>query len=442
MTIFESTNNIIMKPSIKNILSVILLCMITGNADAQQTTGFIKAINGHFFINNKQYNFIGTNFWYGGMLGSKGEGGDRIRLLKELDLMKATGINNLRVLVGADGLDNIASKVQPALQPKAGVYNDSVFDGLDFLLSEMGKRNMYAVLYINNSWEWSGGFTQYLEWTGDYGKKILNSDGWDAYCKYVANFIHSAKAMQLFNNDVKHIITRTNRYTGKAYKNDPAIMSWQICNEPRPFSNDNKALMAEWLKKVAAYIKSLDHNHMVSTGSEGEMGCENDIHLWEDIHSSPNIDYYTIHIWPYNWSWIDKTNMEATIVSAEEKVFRYLDEHLAIAQKHNKPLVIEEFGIPRDGFSFSHNSTTKNRDYVFEKILDTMVINIKHKTVLAGCNFWAWSGTGRATNGHTFWQKGDQYLGDPAQEEQGLNSVFDTDNTMKIIKQYADKIGK
>ena len=125
MTIFESTNNIIMKPSIKNILSVILLCMITGNADAQQTTGFIKAINGHFFINNKQYNFIGTNFWYGGMLGSKGEGGDRIRLLKELDLMKATGINNLRVLVGADGLDNIASKVQPALQPKAGVYNEA-----------------------------------------------------------------------------------------------------------------------------------------------------------------------------------------------------------------------------------------------------------------------------------------------------------------------------
>lgn len=47
--------------------------------------------------------FVGTNFWYGAILGSEGEGGNRERLHKELDFLKSIGINNLRVLVGADG---------------------------------------------------------------------------------------------------------------------------------------------------------------------------------------------------------------------------------------------------------------------------------------------------------------------------------------------------
>ena len=31
----------------------------------------------------------------------------------------------------------------------------------------------------------------------------------------------------------------------------------------------------------------------------------------------------------------------------------YIDEHLAVCCRIRKPLVIEEFGYPRDGFSFS-----------------------------------------------------------------------------------------
>ena len=411
-------------------------------ANSQQTNSFVKVSNGHFYINNKQYHYIGTNFWYGAMLGSKGAGGDRRRLIKELDLMKASGIDNLRVLVGADGEDNQTSKVQPALQTKPGVYNDSIFDGLDYLLAELGKRNMYAILFVNDTWEWSGGYIQYVEWTGDYGKKVLPSDGWENFCKYAGNFLQSEKAKQMFHKHLAHVINRTNRYTGKKYQDDKAIMAWQIGNEPRALSNDNKPLLAKWLKAEAAFIKSQDANHLVCTGSEGSMGCEGDMELWKEIHSSRDIDYVTIHIWPFNWNWIDKKDLNGSIVSAADKMHEYLKNHLDIAQKINKPLVIEEFGIPRDGFSFSPEATTKNRDYVYQRLLETFLKNIKDNTVLSGCNFWAWGGTGRATNGHTFWQKGDQYLGDPAQEEQGLNSTFDTDNTMKIIREYNKKIGE
>ena len=50
----------------------------------------------------------------------------------------------------------------------------------------------------------------------------------------------------------------------------------------------------------------------------------------------------------------------------------------------------------------------------------------------AGCNFWAWGGEARPQ--HEQWQVGDPYMGDPAQEQQGLNSVFSTDETtLKLI---------
>ena len=103
-------------------------------------------------LNNQPYYFVGTNFWYGAILGSKGQGGDRERLIRELDFMNANGIDNLRILIGADGENGVPSKVEPTLQTAPGVYNDTIFDGLDFLLAEMGKRGMKAVLYFTNSW--------------------------------------------------------------------------------------------------------------------------------------------------------------------------------------------------------------------------------------------------------------------------------------------------
>jgi mannan endo-1,4-beta-mannosidase len=62
--------------------------------------------------------------------------------------------------------------------------------------------------------------------------------------------------------------------------------------------------------------------------------------------------------------------------------------------------------------------------------------NASSHTLFAGCNFWGWGGFANPSKEHIYWQKGDDYCGDPAQEEQGLNSVFASDkSTVKIIKE-------
>lgn len=417
------------------LLLTVLLFLLGACAPKPAEHSFIKVnADGQFVRDGKPYYFVGTNFWYGAILGSEGEGGNRERLHKELDFLKSIGINNLRVLVGADGENGIKTRVEPSLQVAPGVYNDTILAGLDYFMNELRERDMTAVLYLNNSWEWSGGYSVYLQWSGHGDAVVPAVDGWPAYMEYVKQFPQSDSAKALFANHVNYIVSRTNRYNQIKYVDDPTIMSWQIGNEPRAFSDENKEPFARWMADVAAQIKSLDPNHMVSSGSEGSWGCEMDMSLFEKIHADPNINYLNIHIWPYNWSWVKADSLKELLPRAKENTKKYIDDHMVIARKYSKPIVLEEFGFPRDGFSFSKEAPTTARDEYYRYVFDLIRQDRESGGLFAGCNFWAWGGFAGQNSGHVFWEKGDDYTGDPAQEQQGLNSVFATDSTIEIIK--------
>ncbi len=402
---------------------------------------FVKVQDGKFVRNGKPYYYVGTNFWYGAILGSEGQGGNRERLCKELDALKKTGIDNLRILVGSDGERGVTTKVEPTLQEAPGVYNDTILAGLDYLLMEMGKRDMVAVLYLNNSWEWSGGYGFYLEHAGEGKAPRPNEAGYSAYMNFVTKFASNQLAHQLFYDYVRFILSRTNRYTGKRYCDDPAIMSWQIGNEPRAFSKEQLPEFEKWLAEASALIRSLDANHLISIGSEGSWGCENDYDCYERICADKNIDYCNIHLWPYNWSWARKDHLIEDLGKACENTKDYIDRHLAICDRLQKPLVMEEFGYPRDGFSFSPKSTTKGRDGYYKYVFSLVADNAEQGGKFAGCNFWGWGGFAKPQ--HEQWQVGDDYTGDPAQEAQGLNSVFSTDkSTLKVVKKQVKRMSK
>lgn len=418
-------------------LVMLLLAFATLPMVAQ--AGFVKVKGGQFERDGKPYYYIGTNFWYGAILGSEGQGGDRYRLGRELDKIRRNGIDNLRVLVGSDGERGVRTKIEPTLQIAPGIYNDTILAGLDYLLKEMGKRHMVAVLYLNNSWEWSGGYSYYLEQAGAGKAPRPNNDGYPAFMSYVEKFASNNKAHKLFYDYVRFMLGRTNRYTGKKYVDDPTIMAWQIGNEPRAFSKEALPAFEKWLKEASALIRSIDKNHLISTGSEGIWGCENDYQAYETICANPNIDYITAHVWPLNWGWAHEKSLDTDLKASCDSTTGYVNKHIGISQKLNKPLVIEEFGYPRDGFSFSRTSSTKSRDTYYKYVFSLLANSAKTNGYLAGVNFWGWGGY--ATPRHTQWIPGDDYTNDPAQEQQGLNSVFDTDtSTLTIVQAYNTKL--
>lgn len=405
---------------------------VHNQADSAQ---FIRVDSGKFVIADSVLPpYMGVNFWYGPILASEGRGGDRDRLARELDLLQDLGATNLRVLAGADGPEGIPSHVEPALQIRAGVYNDTLLAGLDYFLAELERRGMTAVLYLNNAWEWSGGYGSYLEWAGEGAAPVPAVAGYDTYMNFAGNFLRNDSAQALFANHVRAIVGRTNSVTGRPYAESPAIMSWQIGNEPRAFSEANKTLLLKWLKESSELIKSIDPNHLVSVGSEGSHGCETDINLWADIHALPTIDYGTIHIWPYNWSWARENSLIADVDSAIIKANAYIARHAAIADSLGIPLVLEEFGYPRDEMSLTPGSATEGRDAFYRAMAEQCGAD----RPLAGVNVWGWGGL--ATPMHHSWQPGDPYTGDPAQEPQGLNSVFAADSTTLSIMRKTNAV--
>ena len=427
-----------MKKCIHYFLFFLLLCTSFGSCvTSTGQSGFVKSVNGQFMLNGRPHYFMGANYWYGSILPLKEEG--KKRLQQELDFLQENNVNNLRIMVAAEGegLVNGKIRVEPAYQKTKGNFDDKLLIGLDYLLVEMGKRNMKAVLFLSNNWEWSGGFLQYLNWADILPDSIMRRKlTWDENRDWVSKFYSSTDCMEAYSKQVESIVARTNSITGKAYKDDPAIFSWQLANEPRPMRPSAIPAYLEWTKKSAELIKRLDPNHMVSTGCEGRMGVEN-LEVFEGIHKISSIDYATIHIWPKNWGWFSDTTIFPSIGKIVSSSNAYIDEHTVICKKLRKPLVIEEFGLPRDGHVYQPTASVNLRNQYFASIFSQCAESAKSGGIIGGYNFWAFSGFGKASGKTEFFTRGDDLLGDPPQEEQGLNSVFSSDETTwQLIRKY------
>src|ERR1035437_9738230 len=213
----------------------------------QSNREFVKVNGTHFEIGGKPYYYTGINLWYGCYIGSAGKTGDRERLKRELDMLNSYGVNNLRIL-GASEESYITNSLRPAIQIKPGVYDENLLKGLDFLLAEMKKRNMHAVIFLNNYWEWTGGMSQYNDWANGGGGVDPANNNFSNFMDYSATFYGNQKAQNQYLDHVKKIVTRKNSISGILYSDDPTIMAWQLANEPRPGRN------RLWLEKYYIWI--------------------------------------------------------------------------------------------------------------------------------------------------------------------------------------------
>ena len=399
---------------------------IASTSNSSPSSQFVTVANSKFMLNGQPYYFVGANFWQGMNLGVEGANGDRDQLTAELDRLGQIGVTNLRVMASSEGPNTEPYRMVPALMVSPGVYDEAVLDGLDFFMAEVGKRNMKAVMVLNNYWQWSGGMAQYVSWHET--TPIPYPGDWNTFMDYSAKFYECAECQTWYRDHIKMILNHVNPYTGLMYRNDPAIFAWELANEPRQYPYS-------WVDETAAYIKSLDSNHMVTTGSEGTPPGETQD--FQRTHDGAHIDYATIHIWPQNWGWYDPQNA-TTYEQAEQNALEYLRRHVYDMAVLNKPLVLEEFGLARDWEPvqniFNPESSTRYRDRFYKTMFDEVFNLIQKGGPLAGDNFWAWGGASRP---------GDNWLGDPPHETPGWYSVYNTDeSTIAIISAHASELIK
>jgi len=264
---------------------------------ARPRSSFVRANGTRFTLGGSPHRVAGTNMWYAAYLGAAAPVGNRDRLKRELDRLAGLGIDNVRIL-GSSEFSPLKNSVRPTFRNRSSHFNETLLRGLDHALAEMAKRNLTAVIYLTNFWEWSGGMMTYLYWTN--GGRYINMNDpahpWPEFPDMSSEFYGHASAVRMFDQYVRAVVGRRNTITGRLYRDDPTIFSWQLANEPRPGGSDEaghkhmKAYLA-WIDGTARLIKSIDPNHMVSTGSEGTQGCINDAQCVIDAHSSPAVDY-------------------------------------------------------------------------------------------------------------------------------------------------------
>jgi len=78
----------------------------------------------------------------------------------------------------------------------------------------------------------------------------------------------------------RFVLTRTNALTGVRYCDDKAVLCWETGNE--------LSSPPDWTREIAAYIKSLDHNHLVMDGFGASV-------LRPESLAMPEVDIVTTH---------------------------------------------------------------------------------------------------------------------------------------------------
>jgi mannan endo-1,4-beta-mannosidase len=409
---------------------------------AQIPNRFVSATANGLVLEGAAYRFIGTNLWQAVPWAASDEVG-RARLCRELDRLQAIGVNNLRIMSMAEGPASAPWRFSPTMTEAPDSINQAWLIGLDYVLVELSKRKMKAVLCLGNFWPWSGGFAQYLAWAAHsaipYPPPAQNGS-WSDFEAYSANFYKNKTANTYFRNHAQLLLGRINSINNLPYAADPTIMAWQLANEPR-YGKNFKAFYS-WVRKTARFIKKTTKKQLLSIGIEGIRTFDQAkfYRQYERLHQIRQVDYLTMHLWPENWGWYRSDTVDRIPTT---QIQNYIQQHLNLARTVHKPIILEEFGLARDGRAFLDSSTTTKRDAFYSLLMEMMRTAQKDYPEWSGLNFWAWSGEGRPSLDAAYWQLGDAFTGDPPHEPQGWYSVYNSDSsTLQMISKFSTKLKK
>lgn len=429
----------------------------------------------------------GMNYWACMNLAADDTaGGTYHRFITELDQMAAVGINHLRIMAGSEGASTPQPfRMEPPLQPSPGKYNEQVFVGLDRCLAEMSKRGMRATMTLNDQWQWSGGFAQYVSWAngnesysyppswnftappqrnGPPGRgwgNYTTTGSFDDYAAYGNRLYTDVAAERMFKAHISHVLNRRNTVNGRLYKEDATIMTWQLANEPQPQNQQNllgpyklqyapnpSDPLLGWIDRISTYIRTLAPHQLISTGFEGKQGEW----YWKAVHRPKNIDYGTAHCWVQNWGIYDMLNASrANLEQAKAFATEFVGNTSRWAREIGKPVFLEEFGMARDNwqnnvtageYQYASKASTKHKDEYYDHIIGLVVDNFqKSRGEYIGTSPWAYGGVYRPETQQQN-QFGMWWAGDPPHEAPGWYDVYDDDYALQIVKNQKEEADK
>jgi mannan endo-1,4-beta-mannosidase len=297
-----------------------------------QPTEFIQVSGTNLTLGGKPYRFVGMNSYYLVDYATNFTYDDdgnpiynsRKYVLEVLNEMHYLNLNVLRTWGGMEcgslkgysvwDCNNSGGHYNAFQKYSPGNWSEEMFEALDWLIYEAGKRDIRVALVLVNNWKEYGGMRWYVQQSPTTNKTWENiTDDTDSrFWEFHDQFYSDVNCKQYFKNFISYLLNRNNTYTGRYYKDDPTIAMWVLTNEARAKSQgSNYTLISNWAKEMSDFIRSIDQNHIIALGIEG-WGTP-----WEGTNfiynqNLGNLSIATYNINPYQWDWFAQRSEYAT----------------------------------------------------------------------------------------------------------------------------------
>ncbi|KAK1585092.1 cellulase [Colletotrichum navitas] len=332
-------------PRLSGLLSISLLASGAASA-ASDKEGFVTVNGTRFQLDGEDFHFAGSNAYYLPFTKNQSDVEAGLKAARDagLKVIRTWGFNDKNATYNPNGLpkygDEGAGDTDVVFQRWNADGTSSVnVEALDGVVAAAEKVGVKLVVALTNNWADYGGMDVYT----------VNLGG-----KYHDDFYHVPAIKDAYKRYVTALVAR--------HKDSPAIMAWELANEPRcgadavrnlPRSSDcTPARLGAWIAEMSAHVKSVDPDHLVTWGGEGGFdrawnldwayngadGGDFDAEL-----ALPDVDFGVFHSYPDWWyktvSWTDT----------------WIREHAAAGRRAGKPVVHEEYGwlTPAKRFQFT-----------------------------------------------------------------------------------------
>lgn len=283
---------------------------------------FVRAKGTAFELNGVPFPVNGANNYYASFRSEK-------MVAAVFDLCRDAGFNVLRTWAFYD-----TPQPEPWVwfQCGPGRFNDGA-NGLELLdrcVAMAGERGVKLILPLVNHWDDFGGMNMYAKWLGLSKREDFYTD---------------TRAKDAYRAWVEHVLLRVNTRSGRQYRDEPAVMAWELANEPRCDGDRSGATLIGWAEEMSRFVRSLDGNHLIGLGDEGffRRARAGRNHAYNGAHGVdceaimgiPTIDFGTCHLYP---------NYEPKVAPGEFGS-RWIREHIEAGGRAGKPMLIEEYGV-------------------------------------------------------------------------------------------------
>lgn len=287
---------------------------------------FVKRIGSELVLKGKPFRFSGANiYWLG--LDENVDGVDYPTHFRVDDALETAQLMGATV-VRAHTL-GISVGCPRCIEPSPGTFNETALRYVDYAIMSARQHHLRLIIpLVDNFHYYHGGKYVFTQWRG---------------LKDQNQFYSNSSVLEDFEDYINHLLNRVNSYTGVAYKNDPTILGWETGN--------GLVAPSSWVETIAAYIKSVDQNHLVIDGNSGQSYGSS---MFAGDVQLPDVDIYTGQYYP----------MSVSALNAQAEK----------AQEANKVFIAEEYAWNNYGGGDS---------------LDRFLTDIETNYAIAGDMFWS-----------------------------------------------------